>query len=266
MNNSIQYLFSDMDGTLLNSRKEVSQDTIHSIQRFICAGGHFGVATGRSPEITLPLLTGVPINTPCILFNGAGIYDFSTKKYLHQEFLPQNIVRDICRTAEESYPQVCVEAFAEGPILLLNKNCVMDHFITEENQPCRFSKFSLDMRYMKLLLYAEPQKLRLICQKLIPIMEGKVSYTFSAPFYLEILPLGISKGTALEWLCKAAHISRTQVAAIGDFDNDAEMLRYSALGAAPANASPAAKAAADYQVPSNDEHCVSHLLENYILA
>lgn len=260
----ISYLFSDMDGTLLDSRKKISRETIASIERFIEKGGRFAVATGRSPEITRPLLGDVPVNAPCILFNGAGIYDFSTEKFLYQEFLPSDIVLELYETALHAYPLTCIEAFAEGPIQLLNRNCTMDHYIVEENQPHRFAELTPNQNYMKLLLYAKPEELQKVYQKLVPLLAGKVSYTFSAPFYLEILPFGVSKGTALQWFCEEMSISRAEVASIGDFDNDAEMLRYSGLGAAPANASPAAKAAANCLVPSHDENCVSYLLEHYI--
>ena len=266
MTQLISYLFSDMDGTLLDSRKKISEETIRSIERFISRGGHFAVATGRSPEITRPLIGGVPVNAPCILFNGAGVYDFSAEKFLYQEFLPSDIVQSIYETALKAYPMTCIEAFAEGPIHLLNRDCVMDHYIIEEQQPSQFFTYSGEQRYMKLLLYAQPEELQKVYRKLVPLLSGKVSYTFSAPFYLEILPLGVSKGTALNWLCEELNIDRENTASIGDFDNDAEMLRYSGLGAAPANASPAAKAAAKCLVPSNDEHCVSYFLEHFICA
>ena len=118
---------------------------------------------------------------------------------------------------------------------------------------------------MKFLLYAEPSALQTVCQKLQPIMENKVSYTFSSPFYLEILPLNVSKGSALKWICKNCKINLQNVAAIGDFDNDCEMLRYAALSAAPNNASSAALAAAKYIVSSNDHSCVSNFLKKHIL-
>ena len=76
------YLFSDMDGTLLNSGGKVSAANAEAIREFQAAGGRFAVATGRSELITLPCLDGVEPNFPCILFNGAAVYDFGEKRFL----------------------------------------------------------------------------------------------------------------------------------------------------------------------------------------
>mgnify|MGYP000834702334 CR=1 FL=1 len=260
----IKYLFSDMDGTLLDPRKHISDETVQAVQAFTTQGGFFAVATGRSPEICRPFLKKVPVNAPCILLNGAGVYDFDTGRYLHQEYLPGNLLPAICRTAQNAYSQICIEAFAEGPIQILSPDCILDHYITEEKQPYVYTDYAESGRYMKLLLYAHPEKLKTVYTQLRPLLEGKVSFTFSSPFYLEILPLGVSKGTALQWICETGGLSREQVAAVGDFDNDQEMLRYSGLGAAPANASPAAKAAANLLLPDNDHHCVSNLIHTFM--
>ena len=261
----INHLFSDMDGTLLNSQKHVSRENIESIIKFTDKGGHFAVATGRSPEISLPFLAGIPVTAPSILYNGAGIYDFSKCKFLHKEFLPKEILKQILDISIQEYPYICIEAFAEGPIQLLNRDCIIDHYITGEKQPYRFASYHAEDQYMKFLLYAEPSALQRVCKKLHPIMKNKVSYTFSSPFYLEILPLHVSKGSALKWICKNCKIDIQNVAAIGDFDNDCEMLRYAALSAAPGNASNAALEAAEYIVSSNDNSCVSNFIEKCIL-
>lgn len=260
----IHYLFSDMDGTLLNSQKNVSQENIDAIIKFTDNGGHFAVATGRSPEISLPFLKGIPITAPSILYNGAGVYNFSKHKFLHKEFLPKNVLKQILDISIQEYPYLCIEAFAEGPIRLLNRDCIMDPYITSEKQPYIFTSYHAEEQYMKFLLYAEPSALRNVCEKLLPIMKNKVSYTFSAPFYLEILPLNVSKGSALKWICENCKINLQNVAAIGDFDNDCEMLRYAALSAAPNNASDAALNAAKYIVSSNDHSCVGNFLEKHI--
>ncbi len=264
MKRYITHIFSDMDGTLLDSQKTISSKNKDAILKFTQYGGHFAVATGRSPEIALPFLKDIPITAPSIFYNGAGIYDINKKKFLHKEFLPRTLLKRILEVSMLEYPQICIEAFAEGPIQLLNKNCIIDHYITGEKQPYRFASYNEKEQYMKFLLYAEPSILQNVYQKLAPVMENHVNYTFSSPFYLEILPLKASKGAALKWICQDQHISSDFVGAIGDFDNDSEMLDFAGLGAAPKNASPAAQSAADYIVSSNDDHCIYDMLIKYI--
>lgn len=264
MQEHITYLYSDMDGTLLDSQKNISPENKNAILQFTRQGGHFAVATGRSPEIALPFLKEIPITAPSIFYNGAGIYDMAAKKFLYKKFLPGNVLEHILRISIQEYPQVCIEAFAEGPIQLLNHDCIIDHYITGENQPYIFSHYNPKESYMKFLLYAEPLALKKLSEKLAPVIKGHVAFTFSSPFYLEILPLSASKGAALKWICQNYHIDPRSVGAIGDFDNDSEMLRFAGLGAAPRNGSPLALNAADHIVSSNDEHCIWDILTKYV--
>ena len=76
---------SDLDGTLLNSKKEVTDYTAGIINRCIEAGMLFSVATARMPYGCDYRLKQLNLQTPAILTNGVFIYDFNTKKYLHAE-------------------------------------------------------------------------------------------------------------------------------------------------------------------------------------
>ena len=86
MTTKFKYLFTDIDGTLLNSQKEISQENIDSIHKLVEQGGHFSVATGRCAEITFPFVDNLPINAPAILFNGAAVYDIPNRTFLHKEY------------------------------------------------------------------------------------------------------------------------------------------------------------------------------------
>lgn len=259
------YLYSDMDGTLINSQKEITEKNRQAIQTFIKQGGHFAVATGRSELITLPFIRDIPINAPCILFNGAAVYDFTTSAFLYKKIIPEKTVHDIIKTALAVYPSLCIEAFHGGPLTLVNPDGIMDHYITEENQPFVRGNLSEVNDCIKLLLYGEPEKLKAVRTALELQDTSEFSMTFSAPFYLEILPHGISKGQALEFILQQNQIDRDSVCAIGDFDNDIEMLKAAGLGAAPANAQETVRQAADIMVASNDEHAIYDLITNYLL-
>ena len=70
-------LASDMDGTLLDSRKRLSQANQSALENFVAAGGWFTVATGRMETSVKRYLPVLPLNAPAILYNGAVIYDFT---------------------------------------------------------------------------------------------------------------------------------------------------------------------------------------------
>ena len=91
---------SDLDGTLLNSNKDISEFTRGTINRLIDKGVNFSVATARTAVSTTKMLEGVHINVPVILMNGAAIYDIVNGKYIKTEIIPQEMgyaVLDILR-------------------------------------------------------------------------------------------------------------------------------------------------------------------------
>jgi Cof subfamily protein (haloacid dehalogenase superfamily) len=92
---------SDLDGTLLNNEKEVSEYTRSTLNQLIAGGLHFSIATARTAATVVRILDGLHINLPVILMNGAIIYDLSTGKYLKTEIIPQPVVKDIIAVLKE---------------------------------------------------------------------------------------------------------------------------------------------------------------------
>lgn len=260
-----QYLFSDMDGTLLNDSGLISALNLNAIHAFIDAGGYFTVATGRSEVITKPYLETLKLNFPAILYNGAAIFDFRTNQFLYKKRLANSVVAAIIQTALELYPDICIEAFTEGPIKLLNPDGMDDHLMVRENQPFVCSTYKTTDEYMKLLLYGEHEKLLEIGKTIAPLSKNQFTAIFSAPFYLEILPADCSKGSALSWMMEHFSIPKQSVAAIGDYDNDLEMLKTAALSAAPNNALERVKASADIIVADHNHDAVAAFIHHYIL-
>ncbi|MEE1329409.1 MAG: HAD hydrolase family protein, partial [Oscillospiraceae bacterium] len=64
-------LFTDLDGTLLNGRRQVSDENLQALARFTAEGGLFGISTGRAPSNALDVLPPLPINTWSVFLNGA---------------------------------------------------------------------------------------------------------------------------------------------------------------------------------------------------
>ena len=82
---------------------------------------------------------------------------------------------------------------------------------------------------------------------------------------MEGLPGGINKSVGLKWLAETLGIARDGVMAVGDNDNDVEMLEWAGWGVAMGNSSPAALSAADTQVPGVAEDGAAVALERYVL-
>ncbi len=260
------FLYADMDGTLLTGAKLVTQKNIDQIQRFVSLGGQFSVATGRSEVIAAPFLSKIPVTRPAIVYNGAAVYDFNKNVFLHQEELPAELVRTVFKASMEVYPKVCAEVYTNGMIELLNKNCVMDHYIPRENQPYRYASLDSFGFCMKLLMYGENEELRKVERAIYEVTGGKgFQSTFSAPYYLEILPEGVSKASALSWIFEHTDAEPAQTAAIGDFYNDVPMLSLASLSAAPANAPEDVQTEVNIVVADNEHDAVGDFIERFLI-
>ncbi len=81
-------LISDIDGTLVNTKKEIPPRNIEAIARFRALGGRFTIATGRSPISAARIARKVGVNCPLVTNNGAILYDMETGQVVRQRFLP----------------------------------------------------------------------------------------------------------------------------------------------------------------------------------
>ena len=86
----------------------------------------------------------------------------------------------------------------------------------------------------------------------------------SIPDYIEFVPKGITKNKALENLCKKLNICKNEVIAIGDAENDIQMLKFAGMGIAMGNADEKTKSISDYITDSNNNDGVAKALEKFL--
>ena len=119
---SARYLFlSDIDGTLVRGDIGLTPGVIEAAQAFTRAGGLLAVCTGRSPASALPVALELGVNTPCVLYGGAALYDCERRACLWSHpFAPE--VRDGIRAVLAQFPGVSVQALTEKEIYVLRRN------------------------------------------------------------------------------------------------------------------------------------------------
>ncbi|MHA1729801.1 MAG: HAD family hydrolase [Promethearchaeota archaeon] len=88
-------IVSDLDGTLLNPKAELTPFTISVVNNLILKGFKFTIATARALESAMPILKPLNLQLPIVLHNGVSIYDPQLKKYIIQRFLPVSTVNQI---------------------------------------------------------------------------------------------------------------------------------------------------------------------------
>jgi HAD superfamily hydrolase (TIGR01484 family) len=115
----------------------------------------------------------------------------------------------------------------------------------------------------KAVFVAAPDELRQLEGDLRSSFEPDCRATFSMPEFLELVNPRASKGSALEFICARAGVSRQEVIAAGDAPNDVEMMRFAGLALAPENAFQEAIAAADALIPPPEQDGIAELVRRY---
>ncbi|MDE6789256.1 MAG: Cof-type HAD-IIB family hydrolase [Ruminococcus sp.] len=260
-------LFSDMDGTLLNSKKLISDTDRKAIEKFTSFGGKFTVATGRTIQTFARSQRLLNLKMPVIMYNGAMIYDYSAEKILYSQSLPK-VSREM--TAKiMSFMSDC-----GGEVLRTDGTYV---FSNNEYEQLHTNLCGIEPEYMeideipegdwlKVLFALAPERVSLLEDKIRRLEYYKYAdFVRSADIFLEMLPKGISKGSALNEYRKLDGMADFTFVAIGDFDNDIEMIANADIGVCPANAEESVKNISDIVLDStNDNGAVAELI-NYII-
>lgn len=258
-------LLSDMDGTLLSSSGVVSEGNKEAVRALIEAGGHFGIATGRGHVNALNFIEGVEINAPCILYNGAMLYDFSEKRVLKMETLPKEELKSTLEWVLLNHPGVMVHIYGPDTCHLVSREEDADEKILADHQPAVFSDLEVVMEepWIKVLLAGRNEALLSIEKELEKSQKGRLRWVYSADIYLEILPLNVSKASMIKAM-KEIHGEDHLVIAMGDFYNDLELIRDADIGVAMGNAPDDIKAEADVVSLTNDEDGVAWVIQGIL--
>lgn len=265
----------DLDGTLLDSRKGLSERT----RRALAAAGEAGMAlvpaTGRIPAGMPEPLRGLPGLRWGILSNGAEIYDFETRQIVYREEIPLTLALELIDEAERlGIPNDCYQSnwgyitaavkrrapeFIPDPGIL----DLMDRLRTEVPELRAYLRDKGEP-LQKLQLYFTDPSLRLRLLRQLPERYPALAVTSSLPFNIELNSVRATKGRALEALCGMLGIDPAETLAFGDGSNDISLLRAAGCGVAMANATPDVIAAADRVTASNNDDGVALVIEEYL--
>ncbi|KAK8935367.1 hypothetical protein KSP39_PZI013123 [Platanthera zijinensis] len=271
------YIFCDMDGTLLNRKSQISMRTAEALNEAISRGVHIVIATGKSrPAVISALKTAnlagkggiVSESSPGVFLQGLLVYGRQGREICRRNLDPSVCKKVLSYSLENRVPVV---AFSEDRCLTVFDHPLIDSLHEIYHEP----KAEVIPSVEEILASFEIQKLILlgtaegISSTLRPYWseatKGLANVVQAVPDMLEIVPLGTSKGHGVKLLQDHLGVSEKEVMAIGDGENDVEMLRLASLGIALANGSDLAKAAADAIGLSNDEDGVAHAIYKYAL-
>lgn len=252
---------TDMDGTLLNRGKKISKENRKAISAFIADGGQFVITTGRSVPATAPYIQQLGIKIPCILYNGAGIYDFEQRQFLWTSSLP-NSSRDYLEDILTAFPEVGAEVLHNDCVYAVRMNQHVAHHIAIENLPYQeVGASQVPDGWLKVLFVMDSKVQDRVWEYMMKKGWQDVNFIKSSEIYLEMMPLKTSKGDALLQLAKLLGIQSENTVGIGDYNNDIELIQKSALGFAVANAPEEVKQIADVVSVDCDQNAIAWALD-----
>lgn len=263
-------LVLDIDGTLTNSRKEISPATRQGILNTLKRGHKVILASGRptpgmrryEKELELEKYGGYLLS-----FNGGRIVECRTGEIVYQRTLPLTIIPSLYKFAEDNgcglltyFGDQIISAFEPDEYVLLESRIngmpikVVDNF-----------KAYVDFDINKCLVTAPVEKAPELERQLRERYGDRASVYRSEPFFIEIMPQNVDKATSLDRMLMTVGLTRENAICCGDGFNDISMIQYAGLGVAMGNAQPAVKNMADYITGTNDEDGLVTVINDFIL-
>ena len=256
----------DIDGTLTNSKKNISARTKNKLLFFQKNGGKIVLASGRPIQGVMPYASELKLSQfggYIMPFNGGSIINCKTGEHVYNDYLPHSYIPEICSIIKD-YP-VGIITYKDGKIICgqqINKYAELEGRIN-------FTPINFDADFVnninddvpKCLLTGDPEVISELENILSERFGNELGIFKSEPFFLEIVPKTVDKAQSLNRLLQKLDISTDECIAFGDGFNDITMIRFAGLGIAMNNASDTVKESADYVTASNDDDGIAILLE-----
>lgn len=254
-------LITDLDGTLLNSKKQISKGNKEAITKFINGGGIFTIATGRGYEMALPVLEMLETNAPAVIFNGAGVFDFNKDEFLYKGLVQGN-VRHYVEKILKKFPGLACEILVDKTVYVPAMNFVEQKHLDLGNVKAVFAKLDeIPDGWIKVLFADIPENIDALIDYITknPFSDGH--FTRSADVFFELIPKGVNKGTGLQKLVETTENSHRKIVAVGDYNNDIEMLEVADYAFAMGNSVNEVKKVADYIIGDNNSDGIAQIIE-----
>jgi len=250
-----ELLVCDLDGTLVGKSEPLDPALVKAFHLARERGLLISLATGRMPPGAERFRDELGITAPCIFYNGALVRDHEEGRDLFSLTLPRGILA-------RAY-----EIFANAPVHPLfyrddRLYCLEETFpVLEyaEEQQIRLETVPDPLDFLRLggfvksLFIGHPATLPVVRGELEPVAQPDARLVMTRTDYLEMIPAAASKGVALRHLCEHLGVPLERTIAVGDQENDLEMIEAAGLGVAMPSAPERVRALADRVAPGARE-------------
>ncbi len=264
-------IVSDMDGTFLGAGGKVVQRNLDAIEKFKANGGKFTFATGRTHHnISKAVGRACDVaNAPAITVNGACIYDFEKARSIKDFKINSCDAMDVAYYIRENFSDIGMRCSTDYGFLT-DRACGLvikdfESFLCAgcgESKTLPISEWENETIY-KIVFRGEADELLDLRHRIEPLFSDKFKFVTSSPRFLELNAIGCSKAVGIEFL-RDYYGGDIKIFAVGDYENDIEMLSAADISVCPANSLDSVKAISDFCLCDCKEGVIADLYENII--
>lgn len=273
----IKLIAIDLDGTLLDSNRELSEENYQAIQDAKAAGIQVVLCTGRPLRSMNYLLDEIGLkgeNDLAITYNGGLIQKTKTGEVVHELTLDREDSLSVYEMATDfNLPVNFIDLdYIYEPPYPKDRDSLYNKAVTNipEDQALQFKAVDIEklpnpFKINKIVLSRPSEEL----DEIIPMIPKQYHEYFniykSQSHILEVLPLNVDKGNAMRIVGEMLGLEKSQIMGIGDQENDFTLVEQAGLGVAMGNAIEKVKEVADYITKTNDENGVAYAIRKFAL-
>lgn len=263
-------LVLDLDGTLTNNKKEITEHTLNTLMKAQAQGVKIVLASGRPTYGIAPIAEKLKLKDfggYILSYNGGEITNWQTGELMYENVLEPEVLPYLYQCAKENNFAIVTY---EGKYVLTeypDDEYVLKEAILNVMETKKVDNFleAIDFPVAKCLIVGESTRLEALEKVMYEALKDRMGVYRSEPYFLELVPKGIDKAQSLAVLLEKIGATREEMIAIGDGFNDLSMIKYAGLGVAMANAQEVVRQSADYITLSNEEDGVAAVVEKFML-
>lgn len=276
----MRILCLDIDGTLFNSQKKISEKTKEGLLDFQNKGNRIILASGRPTQGLMHIAHALEMekyNGFLISYNGSQVYDLTTNEVVFNQAISVEDSKKVIHHCKR-FDQLRIMVDHEDSFYVED---VYDCMIQKDGKPFNIIQYEAREGHMllkevwdledfvyfpinKILTTADPSYLQEHYQEISKPFKENLNSMFTADFYYEFTAKDIDKAKALSFIQEKYGLDSKDMIAFGDGQNDQTMLQFAKVGVAMENAVESLKEVADLVTKSCDEDGIIYALEELL--
>lgn len=276
----MKILCLDIDGTLFNSQKNISEKTKEGLINFQKQGNRIILASGRPTQGIMHIAYELEMEAYhglLISYNGSQVYDLTSKEVVFNQAISIEDSKKVIHHCKQ-FDQLHIMVDYEDSFYVED---VYDCMIQKDGKPFNIIQYEAREGHMllkevwdledfvyfptnKILTTADPSYLQKHYQEISKPFKENLNSMFTADFYYEFTAKGIDKAKALSFIQEKYGLDSMDMIAFGDGQNDQTMLQFAGIGIAMENAVESLKEVADLITKSCDDDGIIYALEELL--